>query len=711
MTRRDLIRITAASAAARVVPLRPLLGDSRPDASWLRDIYRELHIDAHFGQLPAPYEGFDAEAAARILETASFQMVSCFAICNAGYCYFPTKVGVMHPGLKRDFTGEMTAALKKRGVRVLAYVSVGPERRAQREHPEWMAVRDTSQAARPRGDVAQMCVNSPWLEQVHIPQLKEIVALYDADGFFLDSLISKFVRGACYCQFCKQAFLSEAGAEIPTADNDPAVFAHYRWLSRSGARYADKVIGELTAVKPSLAFALNHVWVTRNPVQPPACVKQLVWEPVPPYPGTLSFDLSLEARYLSAQPGIANWSCMATRGNGWGDYSLRDPSSFRHEAAVLLASGGRPYFGDDSYPSGNPDPAVYKVYGEVNRRTAELEPFVRGAVPVKETAVLLSADSMWATLPFNPPREWMGGPSSPAVAGAHKVLVEEHAPFSILNSDGLVESLEEYKLLVLPEQWILSARECDAIRRFVQAGGCLIATGDTGTRSDKNQPLPNFSLADVLGVRLLGRADTRRVYLRMRGIIDEASIPSMDVQVSGGYLRVEATTAKTLLELVPPSGPKQAPGGLPDGWGVTINQFGKGKALYCAARLFAAYQQDGTPVLRKLAAWMLHMTHPPAARAVVLENAPLNIEMTLNTRGSDRFVHLINFTGDKRAGAQRIEDFAAVPGIRVGVRCRTRPRRVQLVPEMKAVAVEWKDGRAWFQAQPLVLHDVYKMES
>ena len=88
---------------------------------------------------------------------------------------------------------------------------------------------------------------------------------------------------------------------------------------------------------------------------------------------------------------------MTTRGNGWGDFSLRDPAAFRHEAAVLLASGGRPYFGDDSYPSGNPDPAVYKVLGEVNRRTAELEPFVRGCVPVKETAVLLSADSMWAT--------------------------------------------------------------------------------------------------------------------------------------------------------------------------------------------------------------------------------------------------------------------------------------------------------------------------
>ena len=97
---------------------------------------------------------------------------------------------------------------------------------------------------------------------------------------------------------------------------------------------------------------------------------------------------------------------------------------------MLLASGGRPYFGDDSYPSGNPDPAVYQVYGDVNRRTAALEPFVKDRVPVKDIAVLLSADSIWSKLPLIPPRDWMGRPSSPAVAGAHKVLIEEHAQFS-----------------------------------------------------------------------------------------------------------------------------------------------------------------------------------------------------------------------------------------------------------------------------------------
>lgn len=88
--------------------------------------------------------------------------------------------------------------------------------------------------------------------------------------------------------------------------------------------------------------------------------------------------------------------------------------------------------------------------------------------------------------------------------------------------------------------------------------------------------------------------------------IDAPGIPQMDVQVRGSYCRVQA----------------------PEDPGVTRNQFGQGKAIYCALPLFEAYHQEGTPVLRKLAAWMLHLVHPPAARSIVLDNAPLTVEVS-----------------------------------------------------------------------------------
>lgn len=367
----------------------------------------------------------------------------------------------------------------------------------------------------------------------------------------------------------------------------------------------------------------------------------------------------------------------------------------------MLASGGRAYFGDDSYPSGNPEPAVYKTYGEVNARTSALEPFVRGAKPVREIAVLLSADSIWSSLPLNPPREWMSNPSSPGVAGAHKALVEEHAQFSILNSETLVDTLDEYQALILPEQCILSTKECDAIRRFVTAGGGLIAAGDTGTRDTSNQPLHDFALADVFGVRRLGRVDVRRSFLRRE----------MDIQVNGPYQRIAVDTATALVDLVPP-GTRQAPAERPEGPAITINQFGKGQAMYCAAPLFTAYHQDGTPVLRKLALWMLERVLPHEKRQIRLENAPLSVEMTFNQRGNERFVHLLNFTGDRRiGGSPRLQDFSTVEGITVRLRAVAAPKRILLVPERKAVAFEWKAGWTGFQALPLHIHSAYLIEA
>src|SRR5581483_9139026 len=130
--------------------------------------------------------------------------------------------------------------------------------------------------------------------------------------------------------------------------------------------------------------------------------------------------------------------------------------------------------------------------GDVNKRTRALEAIVKGCAPVRDVAVLLSANSIWAKLPLTPPRDWMQQPSSPAVVGAHTALVENHIQFSILNSETLVETLRDYKALIVPEQSALSDDEVKAIRDFVARGGALIATGEAP------------ALAGILGIRYLG---------------------------------------------------------------------------------------------------------------------------------------------------------------------------------------------------------------
>jgi hypothetical protein len=74
-------------------------------------------------------------------------------------------------------------------------------------------------------------------------------------------------------------------------------------------------------------------------------------------------------------------------------------------------------------------------------------------------------------------------------------------------------------------------------------------------------------------------------------------------------------------------------------------------------------------------------------------------------------VHLINDTGDKRLeGAPGVQDFSAIHGIHVRLQWATRPTSVLLGAEKKSMAFEWKDGWAWFEAPPLVMHDAYMVQ-
>ncbi|MFC1693720.1 beta-galactosidase trimerization domain-containing protein [Candidatus Latescibacterota bacterium] len=723
LNRRDFLKETssAAAAAAFAAGIQPIAGVSAettvPRAGWFDDIYCQLHLDAHFGGFREIYKRFDAEGAAQILDEAGFQMVSFFAKGWAGYSYYPTEIGVVHPGLDRDFTGEMTRALKKRGIRCLLYFMLQSERRIQQEHSEWVRNANPSVVKldpKKIGTPAMMCINTRYADEVGIPQLKEILGRYDIDGFFLDIFMHQFQGDICYCPTCRAAFEKEIGGPIPVADTDSNAFAWRLLRNRQMEESMAKVQHALEEIKPDISNIYNWSWMFRYPVTPPEYAHHLSWDTPVPKVGLFSWNFSLEARYLATLPNIT-WSCMSTRGNTWGEYSLREPEAYMSENATVLAACGRTYLSDIPYPDGNPDPAVYDVYNAVNNRTRQYIPFTRNCDPVKDTVVLHSAYSVWSKKPLQPADTWYPGLAYYSVCGAHKAMIEGHVQIDISNSEQFVDTLDQYKAVVLADQAILNERECEAIRRFVKNGGVLLATGETATRDVKNNLLSSFAIADVLGVELAGISDTANCYLRFPLKEETFGIPMMDIQVMGRYAMVKPTTAQTLLELVPPyEGIKNGsppPARETQGPGVTLNTYGKGKAIYCAAKLFSSYYTEDTPVLRKLALWLLNEVYPSDARTIFFEQTPSNVEVFLNQRGNERFIHLVNYSGDKRErGTPQVQDFTTVHGIRIHVKLSTRPVSLITVPDGGKVPYNYQNGWVTFEAEPLRIHDVYRIE-
>jgi hypothetical protein len=64
------------------------------------------------------------------------------------------------------------------------------------------------------------------------------------------------------------------------------------------------------------------------------------------------------------------------------------------------------------------------------------------------------------------------------------------------------------RLLVLPDLAAMSAGQCAAVRRFVENGGSLVASGRSSLLDEDGQPRGDFALGDLFGARYAGARHT-----------------------------------------------------------------------------------------------------------------------------------------------------------------------------------------------------------
>jgi hypothetical protein len=80
-------------------------------------------------------------------------------------------------------------------------------------------------------------------------------------------------------------------------------------------------------------------------------------------------------------------------------------------------------------------------------------------------------------------------------------LLRNRIPFDLAHVSRLDEaSLAQYKLLALPHVAALSDEEAENVRRFVQRGGAILATFETGAYDEWGRPRAQGVLDDLLGV-------------------------------------------------------------------------------------------------------------------------------------------------------------------------------------------------------------------
>jgi len=204
------------------------------------------------------------------------------------------------------------------------------------------------------------------------------------------------------------------------------------------------------------------------------------------------------------------------------------------------------------------------------------------------------------------------------------------------------EDLGRYKLVVVPGMYLLDRASTENLRKYVAGGGTVVMTAQSAKVDDHDQwhdtPLPG-GLADVFGLRTDAFYDAGGLRTTLAG---------EDVKLADGFYEVlEPSTAEVLARFSNVDG--QAPA-------VTLNRFGKGRAIYVAATAQAPLMR---PLYRQLYADLGLQPGPRTPEGVVARVVDGRV-LYVNTTGEAREVPIEGamrgvLSGRRWTGALRLE--------------------------------------------------------
>jgi hypothetical protein len=541
------------------------------------DTYRRMLLDMHIPDHdPSFLERYDPAALASLYERANVQAVMLYCNSHVGLLNYPSETGRMHAGLHgRDVVGELVGHLRDRDIRTCAYYSVLFDNQAVGEHPEWWispvpAPATPTDRPRPLPRYGICCPNKEAYVDLTQARISELLGRYDFDCLFYDMT---FWAAICGCVECRERYLAEEGAEIPTTVDwySPKwcrfQAARERWL----AEFVQRIVAASKAVRPDMPvynnFALSVTdWTSGFPLDIAREVDFLGGDMYGDRTEQLVVS-KLMANLTQQRPAEFMTSlCVNLRDH----VRLRDRDDLLMRAYAATAHSSATLFIDAIDPDGGVDAARYDLAGSVFSEIAPYEPYL-GGEPIEDVAVYHSSESRMSLDEIGTPtgsHHLRGGdtPHQRALRGACRMLQRAHIPFGVITRKQLDE-LDRYAVVVLPNVTRMDIDEVYALRDYVHRGGCLYASGNSSLVDTAGARHSDFMLADVFGVAcdgedvgtpLYARASDPMTaelmapqrYVSLMPLIEAMAMQGMDV--SGEPVRipdVRATTGRGLATL------------------------------------------------------------------------------------------------------------------------------------------------------------------
>lgn len=667
MKRSDFLRTIAGLMAIMALPGTGFAENKKyPKRLRRADSFLGIHFDFHAGyDCTEIGKNVDREMVEYIIDTVHPDYVQCDCKGHKGLSSYPTRIGNPAPGFVKDPLKIWREVTAERGVALYVHYSGVWDTEAVKKHPEWARTKENGEK-----DDRLTSVFGPYVDELMIPQLKELSDVYGLDGVWVDGECWAVERD--YTPSVIEAFRKKTGiAEIPKKPEDPH-WHEWSEFNRQGFRdYVNHYVTELHAHNPDFQLTSNWIYSSETP--------ESLTAPVDYCSGDYAFmnnlnGIRLDGRCWNAQE--KPWDLMAW---SFGGPQKKSAAQLTQEAAAVISLGG----GFEVYFNQKKDGSIKKWQMEIMREVAafcrERQEFCFRAKTVPQVGILHYGDAYYRKIKvlFGTwfPKEF------DSFNGILQCLLDSQTATDIVFEHTLKKNIDDYPLIVFPEWEFITPEFRSFLLDYVKNGGNLLVIG----------PKAAALFGDVLGVTFEGEAQSKLNNLECDNFLDgvesvsQKIVPHNGVKTFGRYFGSDDFT------------PSYSPAG-------SIATLGKGKIAAIYLDLGDAYFNNLSATIRDFLNSMVRELFPDP---VVQVSGSHNVDVILTKIKGKLAVNLVNTTSEHINGKIYFyDDIPPVGELKVSIAYDKKPGKVSLEPDGKKLEFTYSGGKIHLTLPGLEIHNV-----
>ena len=631
-----------------------------------------VHLDFHTSpDIENIGSEFDKAEFAKTLKEAHVDLITVFAKCHHGLCYYPTKVGTMHPNLKFNLLKEQIDACHSVGIKAPIYITMGWSKKDADDHPEWhhkdfWTGDNIYFGSKPSDDLDEPILDCTWTTLCPVGGYKnhllditrEICESFDvSDGVFYDIC---FMRDACVCDSCKQG-MKKMGLD-PTKYEDARRYYTIKRLELM------KDLNELVHSYNKEAHIFYNGGADMNRPEYHSLQSHFELEDLPTAWGGYDF-MPLRAKSFEKY-GKLFLGMTGKFHHAWGEFGgFKNKDALKYELTDMVSVGASMSVGDHLHPNGKIDKSTYNIIGHAFKYIDRLEEYTQNTKAYTDLGIWLSHNSA-------------------SDMGASKILQIMHLEYDVISSE---DDLSKYQCIILPDRVNLSNNDKNQIIEFVKNGGKIIASYE--------------SIFDELGIKKIEASKCDVDYIRCD--IDEVVTPFLSY--SSAY-KTECDDGEVLAEVYEPyfnrtrrhfCGHKNTP------FKANAEKYPalvrKGNVIYFAHPIFEAYDKSGNYILQKYIQRAIESIYDKSIR---VENFYSCGRLRLRKNEEKKFyaLHLLYAPPVNRGNVCLLEDFPEVNNIKIAMKVEEKIKSIISVPDNAEIEFTQNGNEVSFFVNNLKLH-------